>query len=410
MASGKIAGVKGFALGATLAIALTGGAQAQKKYDPGASDTEIKIGNIEAYSGPASAYGVIGKTEEAYFKMINDQGGINGRKINFISYDDGYSPPKTVEQARKLVESDEVLAIFNPLGTPTNISIIKYLNAKKMPHLFIAAGGTMFGNYKQYPWSMGWQPNYQSEGRIYAKYVLDNFPNAKIGILSANDDFGKDALKGFLDGLGDKAAKMIVEKTTYESSDATVDSQILKLKGSGADFFCNFSTPKFAAMAIKKIGELGWHPQQIVHSVSLSVGAVLKPAGLENAKGIVTAAYYKDPDDPAFKDDAGVKGWKEFLDKYMPGADKSNSNYVYGVMAAQTMVETLKKAGDNLTRENLLKAAESLDVELPMLLPGIKVTTGPHDHYPLKQMQMQKFDGERWVRFGPILKGEVTVD
>ena len=391
-------------------LAMAGAAQAQKKYDVGASDTEIKVGNIEAYSGPASAYGVIGKTEEAYFKMINDQGGINGRKINFISYDDGYSPPKTVEQVRKLVESDEVLTIFNPLGTPTNVSIIKYLNAKKVPHLFIAAGGTMFGNYKQYPWSMGWQPNYQSEGRIYAKYILDNFPNAKIGILSANDDFGKDALKGFLDGLGDKANSMVVVKTTYESSDPTVDSQILKIKDSGADFFANFSTPKFAAMAIKKIGELGWKPNQIVHSVSLSVGAVMKPAGLENAKGIVTAAYYKDPDDPAFKDDAGVKSWIAFMDKYMPGADKSNSNYVYGVMAAQTMVETLKKAGDNLTRENVLKAAESLDVELPMLLPGIKVTTGPQDHFPLKQMQMQKFDGERWVRFGPILKGEVAVE
>ena len=409
MANGKFGGA-GLALGAALAIALSGAAQAQKKYDPGVTDTEIKIGNIEAYSGPASAYGVIGKTEEAYFKMINDQGGINGRKINFISYDDGYSPPKTVEQARKLVEADEVLMLFNPLGTPTNVSIIKYMNAKKVPHLFIAAGGTMFGNHKLYPWSMGWQPNYQSESRIYAKYILENYPNAKIGILSANDDFGKDGLKGLLDGLGDKAATMVIAKTTYESSDPTVDSQILKLKDAGVDFFVSLSTPKFAAMAIKKIGEIGWHPQQIVHSVSLSVGAVLKPAGFENAKGVVTAAYYKDPDDPAFKDDAGVKKWKDFLDKYMPGADKSNSNYVYGAMAAATLVETLKKCGDNLTRENVMKQAASLDLPLDLLLPGIKITTGPTDYFPLKQMQMQKFDGERWVRFGPILKGEVTLD
>ena len=400
-----MAGVAG-----ALALTAASAALAQKKYDPGASDTEIKIGNIEAYSGPASAYGVIGKTEEAYFKMINDQGGINGRKINFISYDDGYSPPKTVEQARKLVESDEVLLLFNPLGTPTNLGIIKYMNAKKVPHLFIAAGGTMFGNHKLYPWSMGWQPNYQSEGRIYAKYVLDTFPNAKIGILSANDDFGKDSLKGFKDGLGDKGKTLIVSETTHESSDPTIDAQILKLKAAGVDLFVNFSTPKFAAMAIKKIGELGWKPNQILHSVSLSVGAVLKPAGFDNAKGIVTAAYYKDPDDPAFKDDAGVKGWKDFLDKYMPGADKSNSNYVYGVMAAQTMVETLKKAGDNLTRENVMKQAASLDLELPMLLPGVKVTTGPVDYFPLKQMQLQKFDGERWVRFGPVIKGEVSID
>ena len=315
-----------------------------------------------------------------------------------------------MEQARKLVEADEVLALFNPLGTPTNVSIIKYMNAKKVPHLFIAAGGTMFGNHKLYPWSMGWQPNYQSESRIYAKYILENYPNAKIGILSANDDFGKDGLKGLLDGLGDKAATMVIAKTTYESSDPTVDSQILKLKDAGVDFFVSLSTPKFAAMAIKKIGEIGWHPQQIVHSVSLSVGAVLKPAGFENAKGVVTAAYYKDPDDPAFKDDAGVKKWKDFLDKYMPGADKSNSNYVYGAMAAATLVETLKKCGDNLTRENVMKQAASLDLPLDLLLPGIKITTGPTDYFPLKQMQMQKFDGERWVRFGPILKGEVTLD
>ncbi len=410
MAMTKYPGMRGMVLGATLAAALTGAAQAQKKYDPGATDTEIKLGNIEAYSGPASAYGVIGTTEGAYFKMINDQGGINGRKINFISYDDGYSPPKTVEQARKLVESDEVLALFNPLGTPTNMSIIKYINAKKVPHLFIAAGGTMFGNHKLYPWSMGWQPNYQSEGRIYAKYVLANYPNAKIGILSANDDFGKDSLKGFKDGLGDKAKSLIIAETTYENGEPTVDSQILKLKASGADMFVNFSTPKFAAMAIKKVAEVGWKPVQILHSVSLSVGAVLKPAGFENARGIVTAGYSKDPDDPAFKDDSGVRNWNAFMDKYMPGADKHNSNYVYGYSAAQTMVAVLKKCGDNLTRDNVMKQAASLDLPLEMLLSGITLTTGPTDFFPLKQMQLMKFDGERWERFGPVLKGEVTLD
>jgi len=394
------------------ALTVAGPALAQKKYGPGASDTEIKIGNIEAYSGPASAYGVIGKAEAAYFKMINDQGGINGRKINFISYDDGYSPPKTVEQARKLIESDEVLALFNPLGTPTNLGIIKYMNAKKAPHLFIAAGGTMFGNHKLYPWSMGFQPNYQSEGRIYAKYVLDNHPNGKVGVLSANDDFGRDALKGFKDGFGDKAKSMIVVEATYESSDPTIDSQILKLKAAGADVFMNISTPKFAAQAIKKNAEIAWKPVHILHSVSQSISAVMKPAGFENGVGIVSANYGKDPADPAWKDDAGMKKWLAFMDKYMPEvADKLNSNYVYGYSAAQTMAQVLKQCGDDLTRENVMKQAANLkNVELDMLLPGITVNTGPTDHFPLKQMQMQKFDGEKWVRFGPVIKGDVSID
>ncbi len=397
-------------LAGALSLAMAGAALAQKKYDTGASDTEIKIGNTYAYSGPASAYGVIGKTEAAYFKMLNDQGGINGRKINFITYDDGYSPPKTVEQTRKLIESDEVLFIFNPLGTATSLATIKYLNAKKIPQLFIAAGGTMFGNHKQYPWTMGWQPNYQSEGRIYAKHVLEKYPNAKIGILSANDDFGRDSLKGFKDGLGDKAKTLIVSEATYETSDPTIDSQILKLKASGADMFINFTTPKFAAMAIKKNAEIGWKPVHILHSVSQAVGSVMKPAGLENGKGIISANYGKDPDDPSWKDDASVKAWSAFMDKYIPDGDKHNTLYVYGYNAAQTMAQVLKQCGDNLTRENVMKQAASLDFDLPMLLPGIKITTSPTDYFPIKQMQLQSFDGEKWVRFGPVIKGEVSID
>ena len=407
-----MAGVKPVLLAGALALGLTGAASAQKKYDTGATDTEIKIGNIEAYSGPASAYGSIGKTQAAYFAKVNAEGGINGRKINFISYDDGYSPPKTVEQARKLVESDEVLLIFNPLGTPTNLGIIKYMNAKKVPHLFIAAGGTMFGNYKQTPWSMGWQPNYQSEGRIYAKYVLQAAPTGKIAILSANDDFGRDALKGFKDGLGEKGKAMIVSEATYESADPTIDSQILKLKSSGADVFMNISTPKFAAQAIKKNAELAWKPLHILHSVSQSISSVMKPAGVENGKDIVSANYGKDPSDPTWKDDAGMKKYFAFMEKYMPEVtDKLNSNYVYGYSSAQTMVQVLKQSGDNLTRENVMKQAASLkNLELDLLLPGVKINTSATDYFPLKQMQMQKFDGEKWVRFGPVIEGEVAID
>jgi branched-chain amino acid transport system substrate-binding protein len=393
-----------------VSLAAASAAQAQKKYDVGATDTTIKIGNTEAYSGPASAYGTIGKTQAAYFKMINDQGGINGRKIEFISYDDAYSPPKTVEQVRKLIESDEVLFLFNPLGTPTNLAIIKYMNAKKVPQLFIAAGGTMFGDHTQYPWSMGFQPNYQGEAGIYAKYIVANYPTAKIGILSANDDFGRDNLKGLKAGLGD-LVKNIVAEATYESSDPTVDSQILKLKSSGADLFLNFSTPKFAAMAIRKNAEVGWKPVHILHSVSLSVSSVLKPAGLENAKDIITANYTKDPDDPAWKDDAGMKNFTTFLAKYMPDENKSNSNLVYGHNSAQLMVQVLKQCGDDLTRANVMKQAESLNkVALDLLLPGITISTSPTDHFPIEQMQLQKFDGTSWVRFGPILESKTLIN
>ena len=350
---------------------------------PEPRDTEIKIGNINPYSGPASAYGLIGKTIDAYFKKVNAEGGINGRKINFISYDDGYSPPKAVEQVRKLVESDEVLLIFQSLGTPSNSAIQKYMNAKKVPQLFVATGATKWGDPKNFPWTMGWQPNYQSEARIYAKYLLEKYPNAKIGILYQNDDYGKDYVKGLKDGLGEKAKTMIVAEQPYETTDPTIDSQVINLKASGADVFFNVTTPKFAAQAIRKVAELGWKPLHLLNNVSNSVGSVLKPAGMENAKDVVSTAYYKDPTDPTWKDDAGFKHWGEFMAKYFPEGDKSSSFTVYGYSVAQTLVQVLKQCGDDLTRENVMKQAANLkDFELEMLLPGIKINTSPTDFYP----------------------------
>ena len=394
---------------AALTLALgTSAALAQKKYGPGVTDKEIKIGNINPYSGPASAYGQIGKTIAAYFNKVNAEGGINGRKINFISYDDGYSPPKTVEQARKLVESDEVLLIFQSLGTPTNTAIHKYMNAKKVPQLFVATGATKWGDPKHYHWTMGWQPTYQAEGHIYARYLLSKYPNAKIGILYQNDDYGKDYVKGLKDGLGDKAAKMIVSEQPYEVTNPTVDSQIVNLKASGANVFYNVTTPKFAAQAIKKAAEIGWHPVQLLNNVSQSVGAVLKPAGLNNAKGILSTFYLKDSTNPALKSDAGYKQWLAFMDKYHPKGDKSSSFTVYGYTVAQTLVQVLKQCGDNLTRENVMKQAANLkNLELPMLLPGIKINTSPTDYYPIEQMQMQQFDGKEWKPVGPVMSGEM---
>ena len=342
-----------------IALASTGSALAQKKYDSGASDTEIKIGNIMPYSGPASAYGVIGKTEAAYFNKINAEGGINGRKINFISYDDGYSPPKAVEQARKLVESDEVLVIFNPLGTPSNSAIEKYMNAKKVPQLFVATGATKWDEPKQFPWTMGWQPSYQSEARIYAKYLLKEKPNAKIGVLYQNDDFGKDYLKGLKDGLGAKSS-MITAEESYETSEPSIDNHIVKLKAAGADVFISITTPKFAAQAIKKLAEMNWTPLHIVSNVSSSVGGVIKPAGFENAQGILSANYAKDASDPQWNNDPGMKKFLEFLAKYAPDANKLDGSVVYGYGAAQTMVQVLKQCGDDLTRENVMKQAASL--------------------------------------------------
>jgi branched-chain amino acid transport system substrate-binding protein len=379
-------------------------AAAQKKYDPGASDTEIKIGNTNPYSGPASAYGTIGKTIAAYFNKVNAEGGVNGRKIDFISYDDGYSPPKTVEQVRKLVESDEVLLVFQPLGTPSNTAIQKYMNAKKVPQLFVATGATKWNDPKHFPWTMGWQPNYQSEGHIYAQYLLKNHPNGKVGILYQNDDYGKDYVKGLKDGLNGKMP--IISEQPYETTDPTVDSQIINLKASGADAFFNVTTPKFAAQAIKKAAEIDWKPVHLLNNVSNSVGAVLKPAGFDNSKGILTTAYLKDPTDPTWKADPAYKEWLAFMDKYYPDGDKTSTFTVFGYAVAQTMVQTLQQCGDDLTRENVMKQAAGLkNFQLGMALPGIAINTGPDDFAPIKQMQMEKFNGERWELFGPVLSG-----
>jgi ABC-type branched-subunit amino acid transport system substrate-binding protein len=391
-----------------LLAASSGGALAQKKYDTGATDTEIKIGNIMPYSGPASAYGVIGKTEAAYFKKINDAGGINGRKINFISYDDGYSPPKTVEQARKLVESDEVLFIFNSLGTPPNSAIQKYMNAKKVPQLFVATGATKWNDPKDFPWTMGWQPSYQSEARIYAKYILKEKPNAKIAILYQNDDYGKDYVKGLKDGLGAKASSMIVAEESYETTEPTIDNHIVKLKSTGADIFFNVTTPKFAAQAIKKIAEIDWKPLHILNNVSFSVGSVIKPAGFENAQGIISAAYIKDPSDPQWDNDAGMKEFLNFLAKDFPEGNKLDASVIVGYGVAQTMVQVLKQCGDNLTRENIMKQAANLkDFRTEVLLPGIKINTSPTSFAPISSLQLVQFKGERWVLFGDIISGEV---
>ena len=383
-------------------------AYAQKKYDTGASDSEIKIGHTNPYSGPASSYGVIGKTETAFFTMLNEQGGINGRKVNFITYDDGYSPPKTVEQVRKLVESDGVLLLFNTLGTPTNTAIHKYLNQKKVPHLLIASGATKWGDPKNFPWSMGWQPNYQSESLIYTAHIKEHHPNAKIAVLYQNDDYGKDYLKGFKDGLGDKAKSMIVAETPYETTDPTVDSQVVSLKSSGADLFFNITIPKFAAQAIKKAAEIDWKPVHILNSVSNSVGGVLKQAGFDNSKGILSTFYLKDPTDPTWKDDAGLKEWVAFMEKYYPDGDKTSVFPVYAYTVAQGLVSVLKRCGDDLTRANIMKQVASIkDLELPMLLPGIKANTSPTDFFPLKQQQMGRFNGKSWELFGPIITGAV---
>ncbi|MET4273498.1 MULTISPECIES: ABC transporter substrate-binding protein [unclassified Bradyrhizobium] len=388
----------------TLALSVSA-ANAQKKYDPGASDTEIKVGQTVPFSGPASAYASIGKTQAAYFKMINDQGGINGRKINLIQYDDAYSPPKAVEQVRKLVESDEVLLTFQIIGTPSNAAVQKYLNSKKVPQLFAATGASKFTDPKNFPWTMGYNPNYFVEGRIYGQYILKEYPKAKVGVLYQNDDLGKDYLNGIKAGLGDKAAKMIVNESSYEVSDPTVDSQILKIKDAGADLFFSASTPKQAAQAIKKIGEIGWKPVQIVDINATSVGAVMKPAGLDAAKGVISVNYGKDPLDPTWKDDAGLKKYFDFMAKYYPDGDKDSNFNTYGYGTAQLLAHVLQQCGDNLTRENVMKQAASLkDVTSDIALPGIKANTSATDYRVNKQLQMMKFNGERWELFGPILE------
>jgi branched-chain amino acid transport system substrate-binding protein len=392
-------------------VAASGSAFAQKKYDTGATDTEIKIGNIIPYSGPASAYGAIGKTEEAYFRMINDQGGINGRKINFITYDDAYSPPKAVEQVRKLVESDEVLVVFNPLGTPSNTAIQKYLNSKKIPQLFVATGATKWNDPKNFPWTIGWQPSYQSEAQIYAKWLMKEKPDAKIAILYQNDDFGKDYLKGTKDGLGAKGASMIMLEESYEVSEPSIDGHIVKIKAANPDVLLIYATPKFAAQTIKKTAELGWKPLQIVTNVSISVGSVMQPAGFDNGQGVLSAAYAKDGSDPQWANDPGMKKWNEFLDKYMPGADKTDSALVYGYGAAQTLAKVLQSCGDDLTRANVMKQAASLKDFVPdTLLPGVKLNTSTTDFAPISQLQMMRFKGQKWELFGEIISGDIPTD
>jgi len=384
-----------FALGAGTAVGAG-------KYGPGVTDTEIKIGHIGPYSGPATAYGTIGKAIAAYFKMVNDNGGINGRKIDFLSMDDGYSPPKAVEQARKLVEQDQVLLIFQSLGTPSNSAIHQYMNAKKVPQLFVATGASKWGDPKHFPWTMGWQPSYPSEAKIYAHYLLTEKPNVKVAILYQNDDYGKDYLNGFLEGLGDKAKTMVVAKESYEVTDPTVDSQIIKLKNSGADTFFNITTPKFAAQAIRQAYDIGWKPLHFLNNVSSSIGSVLKPAGLDKSVGLITTAYLKDATDPQWKDSADMKAWNAWMDKYLPGADKANSFYVYGYAVGYSMAEVLKRAGNDLTRENVMKVASSLkDVEFPLALPGVKLDTT--DYYPIDCQQLARFDGQKWSLFGKVI-------
>lgn len=389
----------GLALAAAICLAVP--AQAQKQYDTGASDKEIRIGHLVPYSGPVSAYGTIGKAINAYFSKLNAEGGIHGRKINLLSLDDAYTPSRTVEQTRKLVEQDEVLLMFGTLGTAHNMAIQRYLNAKKIPQLFVATGATRFGDPKGFPWTMGWQPTYQAEGQIYARHILKNNPNAKIGILMQNDDFGKDYLKGFLDGLGDKARTMVVAQLTYEVTDPTVDSQLVALKGTGADTLFSITTPKFAAQAIRKVAEIGWKPTHYLSSVSQSVSAVLKPAGFDNAKGVISAAYLRDVADA--RDARETQEYLAVMSRYYPEGDPNDSLNVLGYSSAQTLEAVLRQAGDRLTRENIMKIAANLSLNLPMLYPGIDLKTAPDDFYPIEKMQPVRFDGSKYVPMGGVL-------
>jgi branched-chain amino acid transport system substrate-binding protein len=396
------------AMSLTLMLISCSAAFAQKKYDVGATDTEIKLGNIVAYSGPVSSLGVIARIEAAYFKKINDEGGINGRKINFISYDDAYSPPKSVEQARKLVESDEVLLIFNPVGTPSNIAIQKYLNARKVPQLFVGTGATRWNDPAEFPWTMGWQPNYQSEGRIYAKYLLKEKPDAKIAVLYQNDDLGKDYLKGLKDGLGPKAS-MIIAEDSYETSEPTIDSHIVKLKSAGADVFIAVALTKVAAQSIRKVAEIGWNPLFILSSIGSSIGTVIQPVGFDKAQGLISTAYLKDSSDPQWNDDGGMKRFYAFLANYAPDANKNDFFVVYGYAVAQTMVKVLQQCGDDLTRANVMKQAANLTNFVPdVLLPGISISTGAADFAPVEQMRMVRLKGEKWELFGDVVSAEIV--
>ena len=391
---------------AAVLVAASGLALAAGQYSPGAGDTEIKIGNTDAYSGPASAYGTIAKAESAFFNALNEQGGVNGRKINFISRDDGYSPPKTVELVRKLVEEDQVLLTFNILGTPPNTAVQGYLNENKVPQLFVATGADKWNDPKNHPWTMGWQPSYRIEARIYGRYILKNLPNAKVAVLYQNDDFGKDYLNGLREGLGDKADKMIVATKTYETTDPTVNSQVVALQGSGADVLLTAATPKFAAQAIRKVYDIAWKPTHFLTNVSVSVGSVMKPAGPEKGVGIISAGYLKDPTDPQWQSGQEYKDWLEWMKKNYSSGSLSDINNVYGYTVSQTMVAVLKASGDNLTRENVMKEAASIhDLKLPMLLPGITISTSATDFAPIKQMQLMKFDGVTWKLFGEVISG-----
>jgi branched-chain amino acid transport system substrate-binding protein len=390
---------------AALLLAVTP-ALAQKQYDPGASDTEIKIGTTTPFSGPASAYSAGATSIAAYFAMINEQGGVNGRKLNFISLDDAYSPPKTVEQIRRLIESDEVMFLVNPVGTAPNMAVVKYINQKKVPHLFVGSGATVFNDPEHYPWTLGWTPHYTSEAEIYAKYILSVKPDAKIGILAQNDDLGRDYTLGFKHGLGDRAASMIVSYQTYNTSDPTVDSQVVSLKTAGADVLVIFSVPKFAAQAIRKAYDLDWHPQEFVSSVGSSIAGAIRPAGFEAAKGIITAAYQKDPADPEWRDDPTMKDWNVWMDKYNPHVDKSDYYAPYGYDIGYAVVQLLKQCGDNLTRANLMEKASHMDMELPLLLPGIRLKTTPSDHRPIQQVRLVRFDGQRYVLFTDVLASQ----
>lgn len=390
---------------AMLAV-LSAGYTARAGDMPGVSATEIKIGQTMPYSGPASAYGADGRAEVAYFKMINDQGGINGRKINLMSVDDGYSPPKTVEQTRMLVEQEGVAFMFNGLGTPTQTAVQKYLNMKKVPQLFVATGANKWGDYKHFPWTMGYQPSYRIEGQVYAKYVLKNKPGAKVAVIYQNDDFGKDYVNGVKDVFGDKYASLVVKEVSYEVTDPTTDSQVVTLQASGADTLMIFATPKFAAQIIRKVYDINWHPTEFLTNVSISVGAVIKPAGVEKAVGVITGGYLKDSTDPAWADDQGMKDWLSFMDKYMPGADKTDGNYTYGYAVAMTLAHVLKQCGNDLSRENVMKqAADVHDLEIPVLLPGIKVNTSATNFHPLRQLQLSRWNGKTWERFGDIIEG-----
>ena len=399
---GFVGGVSALAL-----LSSSRAAFAQKKYDNGASDSEIKLGHCGPYSGPASAYGVIGKGIEAYWKSVNDAGGINGRKINFITLDDGYNPAKTVEVVRQLVEQDKVLCLFNTLGTPSNTAIQKYMNQRKVPQLYVATGASKWGRPKEFPWTMGYQPDYHTEAVIYAKHILANIKDAKVGVLMQNDDFGKDYVDGFKEGLGQDAGKVIAKLVTYEVTDPTVESQIIQLKDSGANVFFNVATPKFAAQAIRKAADIGWKPAQYMTNVSASVTSVMKPAGFDNGQGIITAAYLKDPTDKRWDDDAEMKTWRAWMDKYMPGTNQGDANYVYAYSVSFLMQQTLAKCGDMLTHENVMKQAANFQkLRVPMLLPGITVSTSPTDYYPIQAVQLQRFKGETWDLFGDVMAAE----